>query len=350
MIKGKPLQRFKKVKNKERIVVICPGRGTYTRETSAYLKANGISAQSQIDWMDEQRKTAGLPTLTELDSAPFKAKIHMTGENASPLIYACSLSDFLSIDQSKYEIVAITGNSMGWYIALALGGALTYENAYHLIHTMGSMMKGGIIGGQIIYPIVDQYWQVDEAKKEMVLFEVEKSGAHVSIFLGGYLVIGGKQDSLDSLLKSLPTDDKYPFQLPFHAAFHTPLLKSVSRNALGLISPTLFQKPSIPLVDGRGKIWSPFSTDTNMLHQYTLGDQVTNTYDFSTSVKVALKEFCPDKLVLLGPGNTLGGSIGQIMIQNNWLDVDSKNSFSKYQIKDPFLISMGMEAQRKLVC
>ena len=50
---------------------------------------------------------------------------------------------------------------MGWYIALALGGAMTQENAYHLIHTMGSMMTGGIIGGQIIYPIVDENWQVD---------------------------------------------------------------------------------------------------------------------------------------------------------------------------------------------
>ena len=335
---------------KERIVVICPGRGTYTRETSAYLQANGTSAQSYINWMDEQRKTAGLPTLTELDSAPFKAKVHMTGENASPLIYACSLADFLSIDQNKYEFVAITGNSMGWYIALALGGALTYENAYHLIHTMGSMMKGGIIGGQIIYPIVDQNWQVDEAKKEMVLFEVEKSGAHVSIFLGGYLVIGGEQNSLDSLLKSLPNDDKYPFQIPYHAAFHTPLLESLSNKAMGILSESIFQNPKIPLIDGLGHIWSPFSTDTKLLHQYTLGHQVTNTYDFSTSIKVALKEFCPDKLVLLGPGNILGGSIGQIMIENNWMDVDSKIEFSSRQKQNPYLISMGMEEQRKLVC
>ena len=94
---------------KERIVVICPGRGTYTRETSGYLKVYGAPAQYQITSMDEHRNSAGLPTLTELDSQPYKAKIHMAGEHASPLIYACSLSDFLTIDKSKYEIVAITG-------------------------------------------------------------------------------------------------------------------------------------------------------------------------------------------------------------------------------------------------
>ncbi|MCS5625551.1 MAG: ACP S-malonyltransferase [Candidatus Marinimicrobia bacterium] len=335
---------------KERIVVICPGRGTYTRETSGYLAAFGASAKSHISYMDEQRKIAENSTLTELDSMQFRAKIHMAGEHASPLIYACSLADFLSIDQNKYEVVAITGNSMGWYSALALSGALTHENAYALIDTMGSMMKGGIMGGQIIYSLVDDNWHIDDAKKASVLTEIKNVGAHVSIFLGGYLVIGGEQSALDILLKTLPAKDNYPLQLPFHAAFHTPLLESISRKAFGLLPQSIFQKPVVPLVDGRGEIWSPFSTEIKDLHRYTLGHQVTHAYDFSTSITAAMKEFCPDKLVLLGPGNSLGGAIGQIMIQNNWLDVDSKKSFSSRQKNNPYLISMGMEEQRKMVC
>ena len=142
---------------KERIVVICQGRGAYTRETSGYLKTYGKAAKDQITWMDIQQKSIGLPKLTDLDNQPFKAKIHMAGEHASPLIYACSLSDFLSIDQSRYEIVAVTGNSMGWYITLALCGAMSFENAYRLINTMGSI---SIIGGQIIYPVVDKHFQL----------------------------------------------------------------------------------------------------------------------------------------------------------------------------------------------
>ena len=334
---------------KERIVVICPGRGTYTRETSCYLKIHGALAQEQIAWMDAQRKSAELPILTEMDTQSFKAKIHMAGEHASPLIYACSLSDFLSIDQSKFEIVAVTGNSMGWYIALALGGAMSYENAYQLIHTMGTMMAEGIIGGQIIYPIVDKNWQLDSEKSAMVLAEIEKAGAYVSIHLGGYLVIGGEQTVLDKLLKKLPTDDTYPFQLPYHGAFHTPLMNNISAKGMGALNTSLFQKPVIPMVDGRGNIWTPFSTDSTELHQYTLGHQVTKAYDFSSAVMVTMKEFCPDKLVLLGPGNTLGGAIGQIMIKNNWLDVNSKSAFLRRQKSDPYLISMGMKEQREII-
>ena len=334
---------------KERIIVICPGRGTYTRETSRYLKNHGALAQEQIAWMDAQRKSAELPILTEMDTQSFKANIHMAGEHASPLIYACSLSDFLSIDQNKFEIVAVTGNSMGWYIALALGGAMSYENAYQLIHTMGTMMAEGIIGGQIIYPIVDKNWQLDSEKSAMVLAEIEKAGAYVSIHLGGYLVIGGEQTVLDKLLKKLPTDDTYPFQLPYHGAFHTPLMNNISAKGMGVLNPSLFQKPVIPMVDGRGHIWTPFSTDSTELHQYTLGHQVTKAYDFSSAVMVTMKEFCPDKLVLLGPGNTLGGAIGQIMIKNNWLDVNSKSAFLRRQKSDPYLISMGMKEQREII-
>ena len=117
-----------------------------------------------------------------------------------------------------------------------------------------------------------------------------------------------------------------------------------------MISESSFQNPSIPLVDGRGKIWSPFSTDTQALHQYTLGIQVPQSYDFTSAITVAIKEFCPDKLVLLGPGNTLGGAIGQILVQNNWQKLDSKKAFSERQNNDPYLVSMGMKEQKSLVC
>ena len=335
---------------RKRLVIICPGRGSYTRETSGYLAVSSKLAKDHISWMDDQRKSVKMSTLTDLDTQPFKAKIHMIGENASPLIYACSLSDFLSINNEKYEIVAITGNSMGWYIALALGQALNKENAYHLIQTMGSLSSRNLHGGQIIYPIIDDNWQVDKEKEKMVLDKVKKRNAFISIYLGGYLIIGGEQNTLDELLKELPTIDKYPLQLQFHSAFHTPIMENISRLSFSKIPYSFFQKPNIPLIDGRGNIWSPYSTDIKELYNYTLGYQVKKTYNFTSSINVAIKEFCPDKIVLLGPGNTLGGSIGQIIIQSKWLDVTSKTDFVDLQKTDPFLISMDIKKQRNLVC
>ena len=77
---------------------------------------------------DAYRVSQGQPTISELDGAEaWKAGVHARGDNASALIFACSYTDFLVIDRETFEIVAVTGNSMGWYTALACGGALAPE-------------------------------------------------------------------------------------------------------------------------------------------------------------------------------------------------------------------------------
>lgn len=333
---------------KERVVVICPGRGTYTKETLGYLKKYRPRFNEFIHVLDEKRMSLTEPTLTDLDNEPvFKPQLHTKGEHASALIYACSYADYMNLDPDRYEVVAVTGNSMGWYIALAVAQVLNVHGAFDVINTMGSMMKEKIIGGQLIYPVTDEQWRKDPSRLQMIqslLAEVNQASdceAHISIQLGGYIVIGGNQKALETIMKRLPKIENYPFQLVNHAAFHTPLLKETSEKAFGILSSDLFHKPQIPLIDGRGHIWSPYSTDLDEIYQYTFNHQVVQPYDFTRAVTVCLKEFCPDRLILLGPGNSLGGAIGQILVENNWLNIASKNDFSERQKKDPFLISLG---------
>ena len=336
-------------KNKKRIIVVCPGRGSYSEETSGYLKKESKIVKEQIKFIDQKRVELNEPTVTELDKMPFKKTLHMKGENASILIYSCSLKDFYSINNSSTEIVAIAGNSMGWYSALSFSGALNQLNSFKVIQTMGSMMKENIIGGQIIYPIINESWVIDEKINNQVMELIEEVGAHVSIHYGGYLVIGGAQESLDSLLKTLPPVKHYPYQLPYHGAFHTPLLKEISKKAKKLLNEKIIQKPIIPLIDGNGRIWLPWSTDRKELWHYTFESQVLKTFDFSTCIKVAIKEFCPDHLVLLGPGNSLGGAVAQTLIKHKWNDIDSKEKFLKKQNELPYLISMDLHSQRRLI-
>ena len=74
----------------------------------------------------------------------------MTGGYGGPdIITSCTIN----VDQG--EIVAILGNSMGWYSALAMSGSISYNDGNDLIYNMGTLMDEKTIGGQIIYPIVD---------------------------------------------------------------------------------------------------------------------------------------------------------------------------------------------------
>ena len=341
---------------KKRAVVICPGRGTYTKETLGYLKQFAGHARDFIADIDARRKALGEPTISELDGAEsFKTNVHTKGEHASSLIYACSYADFASIDREKYEIVAVTGNSMGWYLTLAFGGSLDWESGFEVINTMGSMMKEEIIGGQVIYPVSDEAWRKSPERLEQVRAAVARVNAkegcevHDSIYLGGYIVLGANKPGITALLKELPQFENYPFQLINHAAFHTPLLQSTSERAFATLPVSLFQKPKVPLIDGRGHVWKPYSTDLHELHDYTFGHQVVAPDDFTRAITVALREFAPDALILLGPGSSLGGSVGQIMIENDWKGLKSKEQFSALQAANPALLAMGRPEQRPLV-
>lgn len=341
---------------KKRAVVICPGRGSYTKETLGYLRQFGGHVRDFIKDIDQRRATGGEPTISELDNdSTFKPQVHTKGEHASPLIYACAYADFMAINREKYDIVAIAGNSMGWYLTLAFGGSLDWAGGFQVINTMGSMMKEEIIGGQVIYPICDENWRPSKermASVEKAIAAVrarEGAEVYISIYLGGFIVLGANKAGTAALLKELPQVENYPFQLINHAAFHTPLLRQTSARAFEILLSSLFHKPQIPLIDGRGCIWQPYSTNIEALYEYTLGHQVVEPYDFTHSISVALKEFAPDALILLGPGSSLGGSIGQTLIQNDWKFIKNKQQFSDLQAREPYLIAMGRPEQRALV-
>lgn len=344
-------------KTKPRVVVICPGRGTYNKSELGYLARLHQNKKTLLSVIDEYRIANKQISVSELDAlSRYSMAKHTAGENASSLIYACAAADYADIDLQRYDIVGITGNSMGWYIALALSQVLDPENSIELINTMGSMMQNGVIGGQLIYPVCDSNWQLDQYAVQRVqqhikdVNQIDLCECYISIKLGGYLVLAGNEKGLQALEQRLPKiDDTYPMRLFNHAAFHTPLLHEVSLKAKQLISDNKFTRPVIPLIDGRGHVWQPYHTDIEALWEYTLGEQVTETYDFSAAVEVALKEFAPDKLILLGPGGTLGGAIGQCISAHKWQGITNKNDFVKRQKSDPFLLSMGLEEQRALV-
>ncbi len=345
------------VKKKQRAVVICPGRGTYNKEELGYLQRLHSDKTEIISLIDDYRDSQGQMKVSELDGMDnYSMRVHTAGENASALIYACALSDYQTINKEEFDVVAVTGNSMGWYIALAVAGALAQPQAIKLINTMGSMMTNGLVGGQMIYPIINDDWQIDAEKEQQVmqwLAEVNQDSAcdvHVSINLGGYIVFGGNKAGLKALEAVLPVvQDRYPMNLFNHAAFHTPLLTDVSKQAMQQLSVDMFSAPKVPLIDGLGQVWQPYSCDTEQLYNYTLDTQVVAPYNFSKAIEVAIKEFAPDKLIILGPGATLGGAVAQSLIAHQWLDLQTKADFIAQQKQDPFILAMGLSEQRKLV-
>jgi hypothetical protein len=103
------------------------------------------------------------------------------------------------------------------------------------------------------------------------------------------------------------------------------------------------------MIDGRGASWWPGASDPLALWDYTLGQQVTETYNFTQAVRIAAREFAPDLFIVTGPGTTLGGAVAQALILAQWRGLRDKSDFQQQQQRQPLLVSMGMNEQRKIV-
>ncbi len=357
-------------------VVICPGRGTYGKAELGSLTKTFPDA-GLLALMDAARTALGQETLTALDTAPaYSAARHTRGDNASALIYACTYGDFTAIAAEQpfdatpsplaaggrdggadpsIRIVAVTGNSMGWYSALACAGALSPMDGFTVVNTMGTLMQEHLIGGQLIHPFMADDWRDDPARKAALLALAAQIAARpghalaLSIDLGGMLVLAGNEAGLAAFEAAVPPTGRFPMRLQNHAAFHTALMAPVAAEGRARLPASLFRQPDLPLIDGRGHVWWPGSTDTHALWDYTLGHQVTEAYDFTRAVTHAAREFAPDLFIIPGPGTTLGGAVAQSLILADWRGMTSKTDFQTLQQTDPLLVSMGLPDQRATV-
>lgn len=339
-----------------RALLVCPGRGSYARESLGSLQGRSPAAQAVIAACDAWRAERGLPSVSELDAAEaFSARKHSAGEHASLLTAACTWADHAELRQD-WQVVGVVGNSMGWYTALAVAGALPLDAAIALVDTMGSYQAQNVIGGQLMVPLTDADWTPSPSRVAQVeaALTAARAAGHVadwSIRLGSFAVLGADDGGLAFLKAALPAETRgartFPAQLPLHSAFHTGLLQPTSERAQADLGWLPFQPPRVPLVDGRGALFRPWSADPAELAAYTLGHQVVRPYDFALSLQVACEHTAPDVIVLLGPGNPLGGPVAASLVHMGWRAMRTRADLDAHQAGDPpLLLSFGVPEQR----
>lgn len=330
----------------KRAVVLCPGRGSYTEASLGSLptdhawvaEAEGLRAELLGD---------DAPGLVELDGAEkFRPAVHLKPSNVSPLIYLCTLLD-AERAKAEHDVVAVGGNSLGWYTALAVAGAVSFADGFRIVQHVSRLQEDAAPGGQIVYPRVSDDWQLDAERCASIdaALAVAAPEAQPSIELGGYAVLAGTPEGLKMLEAELPKVTMgrvtYPFRLAQHGPYHTPFVRAVADRARADLGDVSFGAPQITLVDGRGTCHAPATADVAVLRDYTLGAQITTPFDFTGTVRTALREFAPERVVLPGPGNSLGGVCGQVMLHEGWAGQRTRDDFDARQAGDDgVLVSM----------
>jgi malonyl CoA-acyl carrier protein transacylase len=295
------------------------------------------------------RADLGLDSLLALDAADeFDGGVHLRPANASPLIWLISLLD-AERAMADHRIVAVLGNSLGWYTALTVGDALDFDDAFQLVQGIALLQEQAAAdgrGGQVIYPRLGADWQpAPELAAAIDAALVDGGEVFPSVDLGGYLVLAGTDAGIDRLLETLPPvqigERHFPLRLAFHGPYHTPLLTPVAEAAAARFGSLGWRAPSLSLIDGRGVRFTPWATDPADLARYTLTEQLITPYDFAAGARVALREYAPEVLVLTGPGNTLGGVAGQLVVAEGYHGLRTRADFESAQAGDaPLVLSM----------
>jgi [acyl-carrier-protein] S-malonyltransferase len=330
-----------------RALVVCPGRGSYGRAQLGSLRAE----DPLVAALDRFRTRLGRPAISVLDRAPeYAPHLHVAGEHASLLTFACTAVDLAAIARDRIDVVGITGNSMGFYTALYAAGALDLDGAARLVETLGHYQAGNVIGGQLLYPLTDDSWCRSDANAAAVNAALDHRGVHVSIRLGGTIVLGVDAEGMAHARRVLPPIERgglrYPMQLPLHSAFHTPLMAATGERARTDLADLAIRSPEVTLIGGDGVVHRPWASP-QALWDYTLGRQIVEPFDFERAIATALAELGPDVIVLPGPGDSLGAAVAQILIARRWRGLGDRAGFLAVQASErPIVLAMQRPEQR----
>ncbi len=300
---------------------------------------------------DELRRDYDLPTISELDAASrFDPAVHLRSANAGPLTFLGSLLDAERI-ADDHEVVVVVASSSGWYTALAASGALAFDDAFRLVQTMALLAEEPVVdedaGGQLIYSLTDVDWRPDSARISAIgaVLAHHAETAHLAIDLGGFVIVSGTSATLSIVAAELPSVQAGSRQFPVRAAaqeaWHLPLRARAAAEAAVRLADLTWEAPNVTLVDGRGVRFTPWSTDPAALGHHTVREQPTITYDFATSLRVALREYAPDVILLPGPGASLGEVSAQVIVTEGYRGITSRSDLEATQAGPaPILLSM----------
>ena len=330
-----------------RAAVAFPARGSYGPASLRTLP----SGHPWVRRADELRREHDLPALSELDhAAQFEPAVHLRSANASPLTFLSGLLDAERI-AGDHEVVVVVASSTGWYTALAASGALEFDDAFRLVQTMALLAEEPIAeedrGGQLIYALTDADWQPDPTRTsalEAVLAR-QSDGVHRSLELGAFSILSGTVDGIAGVATELPAVEigsrRFPFRPAMQEAWHLPLRAASAARASELLADLTWSAPNVTLVDGRGVRFTPWSTDPSELADHTIREQPITTYDFARSLRVALREYAPDVILLPGPGASLGEVCAQLIVAEGYRGIRTRAELEEAQSgPTPILLSM----------
>jgi len=296
-----------------KFALVFPGQGCQFVGMGQELYANYPLARRVYDRADE---VLGL-ALSKLCFEGPQAELDDTA-NTQPAVYVTTLALWQVVAErvqalrerpnSGWAVACMAGHSLGEFSALAVSGAMSWEDGLRLVRARGIAMRDA--GAQSPGGMAAIIGLSDEAVVELV---AQANAGEDTLWIANYnapgqVVIAGQQPALERALSlAKERGAKRALPLAVSVAAHTPLMRAGAERLAAALEATPFQAPWVPVIQNATA--SPATEPQEI--KAALVRQLTSPVRWVESVRAMLRQGVT-QVVELGPRSVLAGLIRRI--------------------------------------
>jgi len=309
--------------------VIFPGQGSQSVGMAKDLYNKFKIVKELFSQADEILKFS----ITKLILDGPKEELDQT-ENTQPAMFLVGYSIFqlikkdFNIDLNEANYFA--GHSLGEYTALACAEALSFSETLRLLRIRGKSMQEAVPKGEggmvaILGSTFDTIEKIIIENNNNYKCYIANDNSN------GQLVISGKINDLDLLIKDLKKNNIKSIKLSVSAPFHCKLMKNATKIMQNEIQKCDFKNPKNTLISN---VTSQEVNDASLLKEL-LVKQIESRVRWRENVNLMLEKKV-NQFIEIGPGKVLSGLVKRIDKNVITSSINSEEDIKKININDQF--------------
>ena len=309
--------------------VIFPGQGSQSVGMAKDLYNKFKIVKELFSQADEILKFS----ITKLILDGPKEELDQT-ENTQPAMFLVGYSIFqlikkdFNIDLNKANYFA--GHSLGEYTALACAEALSFSETLRLLRIRGKSMQEAVPKGE--GGMVAILGSTFDAIEKIIIENNNNYKCYIANDnSNGQLVISGKINDLDLLIKDLKKNNIKSIKLSVSAPFHCKLMKNATKIMQNEIQKCDFKNPKNTLISN---VTSQEVNDASLLKEL-LVKQIESRVRWRENVNLMLEKKV-NQFIEIGPGKVLSGLVKRIDKNVITSSINSEEDIKKININDQF--------------
>ena len=307
--------------------VIFPGQGSQSVGMAKDLYDKFKLVKELFNQADEILKFS----ISKLILEGPKEKLDQT-ENTQPAIFLVGYSIFqlikkdfgVNLNKASY----FAGHSLGEYTALACAETLSFSESLRLLRIRGKSMQEAVPKGEggmvaILGSTPDTIEKIIVENNNNYKCYIANDNSN------GQLVVSGKTNDLDILIKDLKKNNIKSIKLPVSAPFHCQLMNNATKIMQNEIQKCDFKNPKNTLISN---VTSQEVNDASLLKEL-LVKQIESRVRWRENVNLMLEKKV-NQFIEIGPGKILSGLVKRIDKNSVTNSINSEEDIKKININD----------------